>query len=296
MPQAGIWQTRVLQGLSWMDRKSQLTEPRPPQLNIAHIAADIPTIIALFIGSIIAVLLFSLPAFAQTATQRMPENASVKSYGDGWECNIGFRLNENACVAVIVPQNAYDTNRSYGSGWECLHGFRRTDEAACVAVEVPEGGYLDPSGERWRCLRGYIKVDDTCQEIVLPDNAYLADASYGSSWTCERGFETTGDQCTAIAVPANAYLTGSGYGQPWTCERGFFEQAGLCAAVAIPANAYFDDATYGTGWKCERGYKASGETCELIDVPENAHLDRSGNRWDCDKNFQKSRGLCVLNN
>ena len=92
-----------------MDRKLQSTEPRPSKSNIAHIAAGIPTIMALVIGSIIAVLLLALPAFAQTAAQPMPENASAKSYGDGWECNIGFRLNENACVAVIVPQNAYDT-------------------------------------------------------------------------------------------------------------------------------------------------------------------------------------------
>ncbi|UWS77992.1 hypothetical protein N1037_11900 [Phaeobacter sp. G2] len=279
-----------------MDRKSQLTEPHSPHVIAACAPAETPTIIALFVGSILAVILLLTPAFAQTGSQPMPENASAKSYGDGWECDIGFRLNENACVAVVVPQNAYDTNRSYGSGWECLHGFRRTDDAACVAVEVPEGGFLDPSGERWRCLRGYIKVDDTCQEIVLPANAYLADASYGSTWTCERGFEATGDLCTAIAVPANAYLNGSGYGQPWTCERGFFEQAGLCEAVAIPANAYFDDASYGPGWKCDRGYAASAKACELINVPENAHLDRSGNRWECNNNFQKSKGLCVLNN
>lgn len=279
-----------------MDRKSQLTKHRDPHAIAACAPAQTPTVMALFIGSILAVMFFVLPAFGQTASQPMPENASAKSYGDGWECNIGFRLNENDCVAVVVPQNAYDTNRSYGSGWECLHGFRRTDEAACVAVEVPEGGFLDPSGERWRCLRGYLKIDDTCQEIVLPANAYLADASDGSTWTCERGFEATGDQCIAIAVPANAYLNGSGYGQPWTCERGYFAQAGLCEAVAIPANAYFDDASYGSGWKCDRGYAASAETCEFINVPESAHLDRSGNRWECNKNFQKSKGLCVLKN
>lgn len=109
---------------------------------------------ALLMGAIIAVLLLALPGVAQTTARAMPENASAKSYGGGWECNTGFRLNENDCVAVVVPENAYDTNRSYGSGWECLHGFRRADNAACVAVEVPEGGYLDPSGIRWRCLRG----------------------------------------------------------------------------------------------------------------------------------------------
>ncbi len=279
-----------------MDRKSQLIEPRRPHSIAASIPAETPKEKVQFISLIVVFLLLALPAFAQSATQPMPENASAKSYGDGWECNTGFRLNENACVAVIVPKNAYNTNRPYGSGWECLHGFRNTDKAACVAVEVPEGGYLDPSGERWHCLRGYIKVDDTCQAIVLPTNAYLVDASYGSTWNCERGFEATGDQCAAIAVPANAYLNGSGYGQPWTCVRGFFEQAGLCEAVAIPANAYFDDARYGPGWKCDRGYAAHGETCEFISLPENAHLDWSGNRWACNRNFQISKGQCVLRN
>ena len=279
-----------------MDRKSGIIKPLAPHSVAAPAPTNTAIVMAPLMGSIIAVMLLALPAFAQTAAQPIPENALAISYGDGWECNIGFRPNENVCVAIVVPQNAYHTNVSYGSGWECLHGFSGTDESACVAVEVPEGGFLDPSGERWHCLRGFAKVDDTCQEIVLPANAYLAESLYGSMWTCERGFEATDGQCTAIAVPANAYLNGSGYGQPWTCERGFFEQSGLCEAIAIPANAYFDDATYGTGWKCERGYVASGKTCELINIPENAHLDRSGNRWECNKNSQKSKGLCVLSN
>ena len=198
-----------------MDHESGSTELRGPHSITSQIHAGTPTAGILIIGLIVTVLSLALPAFGQTADQPMPENASAKSYGDGWECNIGFRLNENTCIAVVAPQNAYDTNRSYGSGWECLHGFRKTDDVECVAVKVPEGGFLDPSGERWQCLRGYFKVDDTCQEIVLPANAYLADASYGPAWTCERGFEANEDQFTAIAVPANAYLNGSGYGHPW---------------------------------------------------------------------------------
>ena len=279
-----------------MDHESGSTEPLCPNSIAAQTPAEIPAVVVLFTGLIVAVLLLALPAFAQTASLPIPENASAKSYGSGWECNIGFRQDENTCVAVIVPQNAYNTNRTYGSGWECLHGFRITEEAACVAVEVPAGGFLDPSGERWRCLRGYTKVDDACREIVLPANAYLSDATYGSLWTCERGFEAIGDQCTAIAVPANAFLNGSGYGLPWTCERGYFERAGRCEAVAIPEHAFFDDANYGPGWRCDRGYAASGETCEFVSLPENAHLDRSGNRWECHKNFGKSKGRCVLNN
>lgn len=184
-----------------MDRESQLTKHRDPHAIAACAPAQTTTVMALFIGSILAVMLFILPAFGQTAGQLVPENASAKSYGNGWEC---------------------------------LHGLRRTDEIACVAVELPEGGFFDPSGEQWRCLRGHIKLDDACQEIVRPANAYLADPSFGSTWTCERRFEATGDQCTAIAIPANGYLNGSGYGQPWRCERGFFEQTVLCEAVRSP--------------------------------------------------------------
>ncbi len=279
-----------------MDRKSQLTGPRGPQALAFCTPAQRPPIIGLFAGSILALMLFVLPALAQNSAQPMPENASTRSYGDGWECDIGFRLNEKACLAVNVPQNAYETKRSYGSGWGCLHGFRKSDMETCVAVAVPEGGFLDPTGERWGCLRGYDRVDDTCKEIVLPAHAYLVDSSYGSTWRCERGYEATGGQCAQIAVPANAYLNGTGYGQPWTCERGFVEQAGLCKAAVIPENAYFDGTSYGKGWKCDRGYAASGKTCESIDIPEYAHLGRSGNRWECNKNFQKSKGQCVLNN
>ncbi|WP_299971654.1 hypothetical protein [uncultured Roseobacter sp.] len=251
---------------------------------------------AFFVFSIFALLLLAMPAFAQSNGQLMPENSSAKSYGDGWQCNKGYRLNGDACAAVIVPENAFETNHRYGPGWECFHGFSRSNEGACAEVIVPEGGFLDPSGERWHCQRGFLKIDDICQEIVLPANAHLADTSYGSEWVCERGFRADGDACIAIAVPLNAYLNTSSYGQPWTCERGYFEQDDLCAAVVVPEHAYFDDATYGQGWKCERGYAASDDRCIAIEVPANAHLDRSGNRWACNKNFQKSKGLCVLEN
>ena len=75
-----------------------LTEPRPAQTNIAHIPTDTPTFMALFMGSIIAVLLFALPAFAQSAALPIPENASAKSYGDGWECDRNFQKSKGLCV------------------------------------------------------------------------------------------------------------------------------------------------------------------------------------------------------
>ncbi len=279
-----------------MDNTSDVIPQLPQAACGTRKLCGVQMLITLGIASFCALYLIAMPAFAQSTTQSVPENAKAKSYGDGWECNIGYRLRGDACTAVIVPENAYETNRTYGPGWNCHHGFRESDDATCVAVVVPEGGFLDPSGERWDCLRGFLKVGNTCQEVILPDNAYLSETSYRSAWECDRGFEVSGDLCVAIVVPANAYLNTSNYGQPWTCERGFFEQGDLCAAVLIPDHAYFDDSTYGKGWQCERGYAASDTRCDAINIPTNAHLDRSGNSWECNKNFKESKSLCVLDN
>jgi len=252
--------------------------------------------LALFFGTLLALLVLAVPGIAQNTSQPIPENAGPKSFGVGWQCNVGFRLDGKICASIILPENAYATKRIYGSGWACQRGYRAVGEVSCAAVVVPDGGYLDASGERWRCLRGFFKSGNLCEEIVLPENAYLAESLDGSSWSCERGFERVGKACTAIAVPANAYLNGSSYGRTWTCDRRFVERSGACVAVLIPKNAFFDDATYGTGWRCERGFASDGQSCAAIEVPANAHLDRSGNRWNCDRNFQRSRGRCVLSN
>ncbi len=41
-------------------------------------------------------------------------------------------------------------------------------------------------------------------------------------------------------------------------------------------------------------YEVLNGACVAIDLPENAHLDRSGNRWSCNRGFQLSDGACVL--
>lgn len=206
---------------------------------------------------------FPEPGSSQTAAPAVPENAHRKSYGEGWECDRSFRADGNACIAVAVPQNAYPTYRTYGSGWECLHGFVEAGGASCVEIIVPEGGYLDPSGRRWNCLRGFRKVDDSCQKIELPDHSYLTENTHGPAWVCTRGFEAKGDACVAIIVPEHAFLNTSTYGRRWTCERGF---------------------------------TVSGDRCSRLQLPENAHLDRTGNGWACNKNFQRKQNRCMLNN
>jgi hypothetical protein len=212
--------------------------------------------------ALVAFITIGSPSFAQSQSSPMPANAQPKSYGDGWECDRGYRRDGDACLAVIVPQNAYATNRTYGRSWECLYGFQEVDDATCLEVVVPKGGYLDTSGQRWNCLRGYMKVDDICLEVVVPNNAYLSTDAYGAAWLCNRGYQVEGDTCVAITVPENAYL---------------------------------DDASYGTGWKCNRGFAESNGGCTEIDLPDNANLNRSGNWWECHSNFRRFKGRCVLN-
>jgi hypothetical protein len=135
--------------------------------------------------------------FAQGSAVDVPENASVKQYTSGWECDRGYREANGACARVAVPANALLTSTSYGRGWECERGHRMVDEA-CVAIEVPEYAHLDSMGSRWKCGRGYRSVGETCLAIEVPPNAYL-NAS-GDSWTCDRGYREVEQNCLAIAA------------------------------------------------------------------------------------------------
>lgn len=248
-----------------------------------------------FTGLVMACLM-TLTSLAFGQTSEFPQNAHAKSYGEGWECDTGYRIAAELCERIEVPANAYVTGHTYGTGWECRRGFKEVDDKSCAAIFVPENAYLDTSGRRWECLRGYTRESNGCAEIVVPENAYLSDEAFGSDWTCERGFSKTSTGCAAIVVPENAFLNGSGFGTPWTCERRFVETQGGCAPVIVPENGYFYEASYGAGWKCARGFEAQDDTCLAIEIPENAHLDRSGNRWECDTSFQTSKGQCVFRN
>lgn len=222
-----------------MDHEAGVRLQLPPVPDKVPQPKCVQSIMAYVFGSVCSLSFAVAPAVAQSSAPPMPENESAKRYGKGWECHIGFRLIEETCNAVGVPTNAYETNRTYGPGWACLHGYRADDGNSCVEVIVPDGGFLGPSGERWHCSRGFLKVGNICQEIALPENAYLSDGSYRSGWKCELGFEVSGDFCAPISVPENAFQNETSFGQPWTCERGFFEQNDQCVADIIPMHAYF---------------------------------------------------------
>ena len=71
----------------------------------------------------VAIASFAFPVLAQDGTGPMPENAEPRSYGSGWVCNLGYRVEGAECVALEIPENAYATGLSYGSGWACRRGY-----------------------------------------------------------------------------------------------------------------------------------------------------------------------------
>lgn len=245
-----------------------------------------------FAAGVVASVAF--PALAQDGAGPMPENAQPRSFGSGWVCDLGYRIEGAECQALDIPEHAYPTGRSYGTGWECHRGYEQVNGTSCNPIPVPANAFLRSYGDDWRCERGYRQELDACAPIVLPDDAYLTDDTSGSGWTCERGFSASSSACEPIAVPTNAYLTNANYGAAWACERGFVKVDDRCDAIFVPANAFLDQASYGPGWRCERGYEPLSGACVAIDLPENAFLDRSGNRWSCNRGFRLSDGACIL--
>jgi hypothetical protein len=164
--------------------------------------------------------------FAKDATNDTPDNATAKSYGNGWNCNKGYRESKGACATVKVPVNAYPTNKTYGQGWECKRGFQQFNNT-CKHIKVPENGYLDYSGIKVQCNRGYRLLNKTCEAIKVPANGHLEESSYGPGWKCERGYRANNKgACIALKIPENAHI---GYsGKSWECDKPYFKNQNDC--------------------------------------------------------------------
>ena len=109
----------------------------------------------------------------------IPEHATRRAYGAGWECDPGYRKVGDGCAAIELPANAYLTAYSADRGWDCARGYR-AEERACVAIPLPPHAYLDSGGDRWKCERGYRSVESLCAAIEVPPNGYLNAA--GDDW------------------------------------------------------------------------------------------------------------------
>jgi len=127
---------------------------------------------------------------ADNSGPEIPENALANASGKGWTCNIGFRREKGACVAVEIPQNA--TIDLTGHNWMCNRGFRREADG-CVAIVIPANASLGTQGRGWVCNAGFRRQKDQCIAFALPENASLTPA--GNAWVCNTGFQQLGNRC-----------------------------------------------------------------------------------------------------
>jgi hypothetical protein len=248
-------------------------------------------------ATLIVILVLALPALAQDGTGPAPENAEVRTYGVGWDCAPGYRLDDAACAAIDFPENAYATGRSYGEGWECRRGYRDVGGVSCEAIPVPENAHLRSSGYDWECNRGYRQDRETCVPIVVPQNAHLTDDPSGSGWTCARGFTASSSgECLPIAVPGTPTSRMPPTAMNGPASAASSRSMGVVIRWRCRPTPSWTAESYGgaMGWQCDRGFEAMDDTCVAIDLPANAHLDRSGNRWRCDRSFHLSNGECIL--
>ncbi len=145
----------------------------------------------------------AFPVFAQDGTGPTPQNAQARSYGGGWLCDLGYRVEGAECLALDIPEHAYATGRFYGTGWECRRGFEEVNGMSCNPIPVPANAFLRSSGYDWQCERGYRQERDTCVSIVLPEHAYLTEDTSGARWARDRGLTAHAETCLPIAVPEN---------------------------------------------------------------------------------------------
>ena len=82
---------------------------------------------------------------------------------------------------AAVPDHAYIV---FGDHWKCDRGFKRVDDR-CQEIQLPEHAFLEYQGNRWQCKRGYKRVNDRCQRVQVPEHAFLY--ATGNRWMCERG-------------------------------------------------------------------------------------------------------------
>ncbi len=193
--------------------------------------------------------------------------------------------------AQVAPENTYLTGSSYGRGWECNHGFQRIGDI-CEEIAIPENAFLASTGDRWTCNRLFRRIGEECEEVIAPENGFV-DTRFGvQEIHCNWGFRKEGRNCVAIEVPLNGRLTEKNSVDGWVCLRGFIASESGCEPVAIPDHAYLTSDTY-AGWKCERGFRTIKGKCMAIIVPSNAHINRRGDSWECNQPFNRQNDKCV---
>ena len=239
------------------------------------------------------VLLAAVFSASEAVAQEIPPNASLNAFGEGWVCNVGFRVDSTGtkCIAVVVPENA--TLDYTGRDWTCARGFKENAAGTgCIAVNVPANATVDYTGRDWTCLRGFREnaAGTECVAIDVPANAEIDYT--GRDWTCLRGFrkDVVGTGCIAVVIPENATLDYTGH--DWACRFGFKKSGGGCIAMTLgeieqqviaerAALIAAMERSVASGDDCETEYKTNAAVCvSVIGANLDCDEDYSGDYYD----------------
>lgn len=194
----------------------------------------------------------------------VPVNARAYETGTFFYCLQGYRLAENGrdCERVSYPENA---EPNWLGEWDCNQGYRK-DNDRCVKEDLPNNAKWVSRGSDFYCEPTFRKdeVNRVCVKIDLPQNAEYDSASYGG-WRCKQGFikNLGSNSCDPFKLPDHAFWIGF---NSWDCDPGFRKnlQRLRCDKVSIPDHAH--PANNYDRWDCNNGYKKNYDknTCELI--------------------------------
>src|SRR5680860_1258952 len=132
----------------------------------------------------------------QKSFAEAPPHSHPKRYGEGWECDRGYRVKDNLCVKIQVPANAYLS--AHGRYWTCKRGFLK-DGDSCIKISVPKTGFLDDRVyEGWSCKIGYQKEEAECAVVEVPENAHPVYSAFSKGWECNRRYKEEGRECIRV--------------------------------------------------------------------------------------------------
>ena len=263
---------------------------------------------------IAVLLLIPVTIFASISEIKAPENGTMNSFRDDFECERGYVKNsrDRKCDRIVLPENGVLTLS--GNDWTCLANYKRVADK-CEKVQLPENAKFAVQGSEWYCNFGYERQGDKCVKLEIHDNARW---SYdGNDWECNRGFTESedGKSCTEVKIPENAqsnyigsFNCNSGYrkvgdecekqpdiengkfyttGADFYCNNGYKrnEAQRKCEKIIIPENAREDSLAL-DGWRCNKEYRKEGSECKKFTLPENA--DWVGETWKCKSGYRKN--------
>ena len=95
------------------------------------------------------------------------------------------------CVTTALPRRVGDllVRMSAPISAAVVFALAAPVHGQSVAPSIPENAQPKRYGQGWECKPGYRSAGETCDEILVPENAYATDGALGKGWKCMHGLD-----------------------------------------------------------------------------------------------------------